>query len=165
MLFKVVLCPVAARFARGRNVGLASFRIHGGMAMFEVNWVAILVLAVFRNALGTLWYSPVLFEGTWCRLNGVTPARMREGLPRNIAVELVGNVILAMALSWVVRLAGVTGIGAGAAIGVLAWFGFVATTSIADVTWAKRPVLLWLIDNGVRVIGFAVMGAVLAIWR
>lgn len=137
----------------------------GALDPFAVNWIAIAVLAVARNALGALWYSPILFGPAYCRMNGVTPERMGEGMPRSVLAELVGNALAAWVLAVAVRLAGATSPGLGLTIGVLAWLGFVATTSLADVTWAKRPFRLWRINNGVHLVGLAAMGAVLAVWR
>ena len=64
-----------------------------------------------------------------------------------------------------VQAAHATGVMGGAQVGALAWLGFVATTSLADVTWAKRPFALWLVNNGVHLIGLTLMGGMLAVWR
>lgn len=135
------------------------------MEGLAINWLAIIVLAIGRNALGALWYSPLLFGTAYCRMNGISPQRMGEGMPRSVAAELVGNALAAIVLASAIRLTGAGGVMAGAGIGAAAWLGFVATTSLADVTWAKRPFALWLVNNGVHLIGLTLMGAVLAVWR
>ena len=130
-----------------------------------INWLAIIVLAIGRNALGALWYSPVLFGTAYCRMNGISPQRMGEGMPQAILGELFGNLIAGTVLAAAVQAAHATGVMGGAQVGALAWLGFVATTSLADVTWAKRPFALWLVNNGVHLIGLTLMGGMLAVWR
>lgn len=135
------------------------------MEGLAINWLAVIVLAIGRNALGALWYSPLLFAEAYCRMNGISPQRMGEGMPRAIVSELVGNLIAGTVLAVAIQASHATGVMGGAQVGALAWLGFVATTSMADVTWAKRPFALWLVNNGVHLIGLTLMGAVLAVWR
>ena len=130
-----------------------------------INWLAIIVLAIGRNALGALWFSPILFGAAYCRMNGISPQRMGEGMPRAIVGELLGNLIAGTVLAVAIKAAHAAGFMGGVQIGAMAWLGFVATTSMADVTWAKRPFALWLVNNGVHLIGLTLMGAVLTVWH
>ena len=52
----------------------------------------------------------------------------------------------------------------GLGIGMLAWLGFSATGAMAGVLWEKKPFKLFAINELFRLIGFAVIGGILAIW-
>jgi hypothetical protein len=131
---------------------------------FAINWLAVLVLAVARNALGALWFSPVLFGPAYCRMNGIAPERMGEGMPRKVATEFVVNALTACVLAMAVRLAGAGGL-SGLAAGVLAWAGFVATTSLAEVDLGRAARGLVVHQQRAASGRYSGMGLVLGLWR
>lgn len=134
------------------------------MQEFAINWLAVIVVAVGKLILGAVWYSPMLFRQRWLAHAGIGSERMREGMPRNMAIDLIANIIMAFVLVHAVHYAGATSIAMGGAVGVLNWLGFVAAGSIAEVTWAKRPFGYWLINNAYAAVSLIVMGAILAVW-
>jgi len=52
----------------------------------------------------------------------------------------------------------------GAAVGFFNWLGFVAVATLGSVTFEKRPLQLYLINNGYLLLALLIMGAVLAVW-
>ena len=49
-------------------------------------------------------------------------------------------------------------------VGFFNWLGFVAVATLGSVTFEKRPLKLYLINNGYLFLALLLMGAVLAIW-
>lgn len=68
-------------------------------------------------------------------------------------------------LSKFVAAMGATSIGAGISVGFWAWLGFVATVTLASVLYERRPMSLYILNNGYQLVSLAIMGAILAILR
>jgi hypothetical protein len=50
------------------------------------------------------------------------------------------------------------------AVGFFNWLGFVAVATLGSVTFEKRPLQLYLINNGYLLLALLIMGTVLAVW-
>ena len=77
--------------------------------------------------------------------------------------DVIGSFVMAFVLVHAVHYAGAHGIGQGAAVGFFNWLGFVAVATLGMVTFEKRPLKLYLINNGYLVIALLIMGAILAV--
>ena len=53
----------------------------------------------------------------------------------------------------------------GLVVGLLAGLGWVATGLGVTYLFERRPLRLYLIDAGYHVLSFAVMGAILGVWK
>jgi hypothetical protein len=135
------------------------------MKEIPINLWAVLVAALVKMVVGAIWYSPPLFAGPWQKLTGVGEADMKAALPKAMAVDLIGSLIMAFVLAHAVVYAGAATVVLGAAVGFFSWLGFVATVTIAQVTYERRPFRLFLINNGALLVSLVLMGAILAIWR
>jgi len=135
------------------------------MQSFPINWWAILVAVIAKQALGALWYSPVVFGPAWCELAGVSEQEMKAGLVKALIPDVVAAFVMAFVLVHAVHYAGAQSLGQGAAVGFFNWLGFVAVATLGTVTFEKRPLKLYLINNGYWLIALLIMGAILAIWR
>jgi len=134
----------------------------------EINYLAVLVVAVVGMAIGALWYGPV-FGKLWISLMGWTDeqvARMKEqGMSKSYFVNFVSLLVLTCVLSFFVSMAGVETFGGGAAIGFWAWLGFVATIMLGSVLWEGRRAKLYLLNISHWLVVLILMGGILAIWR
>ncbi|MFD3266516.1 DUF1761 domain-containing protein [Phenylobacterium ferrooxidans] len=136
--------------------------------MFKnINWIAILICVVLLEALGFLWYGPVLGEA-WS-------AAYRDSIGRepdmsNIVVTqslgVVNTLILVVGLAWVFARTGINslaGIGAAAAV----WFFFNFTTMAIEYLYmglymGLLPNLV-IINMGYQLVAYLVAGAVLGL--
>ena len=130
------------------------------MQEFPINWLAILAAVVIKQAIGALWYSPALFGPSWCKLAGVSEAEMKAGLVKALIPDVIGSALMAFVLVH----AGAHNWAQGAAVGFFNWLGFVAVATLGSVTFEKRPLQLYLINNGYLLLALLLMGAVLAVW-
>lgn len=136
--------------------------------MDGLNYLAVLVAAVLNMAIGALWYSPALFGKSWMALAGFGHGDAEgraSGAPRAYALTFIGSFLMAYATARIVWYAQAQSALTGAAIGLLAWLGFVATTHAANYLFEGRPVRLYGINTGYPLVSLLVMGALLATWR
>ena len=129
------------------------------MQKFPINWFAILAAVIIKQAIGAFWYSPALFGPSWCKLADVSEAEMKAGLAKALIPDAIGS-----ALIHAVHYAGAQNWAQGAAVGFFNWLGFVAVVTLGSVTFEKRPLQLYLINNAYLLLALLLMGAVLAVW-
>jgi len=135
------------------------------MQEIPINVLALIAAALIRFVVGALWYSPVGFASAWREIVGLDEAKMRAGLPKAIAVDLVGSLIMAFVLEHAVIYAGAATLATGAAVGFFNWLGFIAVILMGTVVYEQRPLKLFFINGGFNLIALVLMGALLAIWR
>jgi len=134
---------------------------------FPINWLAIIVAAIVRLAVGTIWYSPVAFVKPWQHLTGVTPESMRKGLGRAVAIDAVLSLIMSFILLHAVMYATALQptIWTGVAVGVLNWLGFVLATHLPLWAYENRPLKLITIGTGSNLVSMILMGALFGFWH
>lgn len=128
----------------------------------------VLVAAVAAFVIGFLWYSPVLFGNLWIQAHGYSAedlAAMQQTMGPTYGASFVAQVVMAVALSILIRRTGARGAMAGAGLGFLIWLGFVATTGLTGNLFSKAPLLQFEIDAGYQAVYLLAMGAILGAWR
>lgn len=136
------------------------------MNFTDVNFLAILVAGVIHMILGFLWYGP-LFSKPWMKLVGMTQEQAQQGGPNPViylipfVTALIGFYVLAL----FINAAGMGTPAGGAATGLLAGVGFLATFAGANYLFSTRPFQLYLIDIGYPVLSLVIAGALLGVWR
>lgn len=133
--------------------------------MLPINWLAVLVAAIIRMAVGFAWYSPPLLLKPWQALTGVTPETMRAGLTKAMVVDVIASLVMAFALANIIVGAGITDWLNGALAGFWVWLGFQATLLVSLWGYENRSLKLIAINLGNNLIALVLMGALLAVWR
>lgn len=133
--------------------------------MLPINWLAVLVAAIIRMAVGFAWYSPPLLLKPWQALTGVTPETMKAGLTKAMVVDVIASLIMAFALANIIVGAGITDWVNGALAGFWVWLGFQATLLVSLWGYENRSLKLIAINLGNNLIALVLMGALLAVWR
>ena len=110
--------------------------------------LTILAAVIIKQILGAFWYSLALFGPSWCKLAGVSEAEMKAGLVKALIPDVIGSALMAFVLVHAVHYAGAHNWAQGAAVGFFNWLGFVAVATLGSVTFEKRPLKLYLINNG-----------------
>lgn len=129
-----------------------------------LSW-AMLVAAIIRFVVGGLWFSPFAFAEPWRKIVGLSPEQMKSGMPKAIAADVVGSLLMAWVLAHAVVYAGASSLGQGAAVGFFNWLGFVAVIQFTTVLYEQRPFRLFGIQSGFNLVSLLLMGALLAVWR
>ncbi len=132
-------------------------------ANVAVNYLAVIVAAVAAVVIGIVYYGLAGLGDRLARLMGSTPV----GRPG--PAQLVIGVVVALVNAWVLALLslnlGAASITDGIMLGVLAWLGFMATLSGAQVAFQGRPWNAWLITNVHDVVIQVVIAAIVTLWR
>lgn len=135
------------------------------MDPIPLNWLAILVAAIIRMAIGFVWYSPPVLLKPWQAETGITPETMRAGLTKALVVDVVASLLMAFALANIIGASGITDWFNGAMAGFWVWLGFMATLLVSLWGYENRSLKLIAINLGNNLIALALMGALLAVWR
>jgi hypothetical protein len=134
------------------------------MVQPEINYLAVLVVAVIYYLFGGLWYSPVLFGKVWLRLGGCSEENLKKSAAGGYIGSFIASLVMAYVMAMVIGWTGSDTYGMGLWAGFYCWAGFVATTHTANALFTHKPTGLNLIDIGYPLVGLLVMGAILAIW-
>jgi hypothetical protein len=89
---------------------------------------------------------------------------MKAGMTRAIAIDFLGSLIMAVVLLHAVKYAGAATAAQGMAVGFFNWLGFIAVVTIGTVTYLRKPLQLFFVQNGYLLLSLLAMGAILAVW-
>jgi hypothetical protein len=126
-----------------------------------INLLAVLLAAAVILLVSWIWYLPKVFGDAWSGLTGSDLQLSSRWLP----VGLMGNFLIALVLAILINLAHAGSVVDGLFIGILVWLGFVVTLEIDRLVREKIPFNLFMVRTGNYLIGFALAGAILAVWR
>jgi hypothetical protein len=138
------------------------------MELSNINFLALAVAAIISFAIGSVWYSPVLFGKMWQRELGFTEEYLSKG---NMALIFGSSFVLIFLMNagLAVILQGhasrditaMTGLLYGLLIGLF----FIATSIGINMLYQRKSFTLWAIDAGYQVFYLAVSGAILGAWK
>ena len=132
----------------------------------DINIFAILVAGLASWAVGSLWYSPVLFGKAWQKELGFTDEYLKQG---NLAIifgsSLILMIVMAFGLAPVIASHGDEmvwhhGIFHGAMVGLF----FAAAGMGINYLYQRRSFKLFIIDATYQVLFLSLSGLILAIW-
>ncbi len=128
----------------------------------------MLVVAALYWILGGIWYSPLLFANKFIALMGWTPQQLaalqQAGESQSLIVAFISSLVLSFILAHFVRYTKANNVADGLKTGFWLWRGFVVTTNLETVLFEQRALGLYLINNSYHLVGFLLMGAILAVW-
>jgi hypothetical protein len=132
------------------------------LTLADIDLVAVLVAALAYTALGFVWYHPKVFGTKWAELVGRSPEEMGKGAGPAYGVATVGAIVAALALDVLVIIHNqphwVDGLGIGALVGV----GFLVPVLATQSVFGGRPMGLYFLDVTYHILGFMLMGVILA---
>src|SRR6185436_18694361 len=100
------------------------------MSLDGINWLAAIVAGAIYFGLGALWYSPLLFAKVFMKYRGMTSEEMRSsGQPTDYLLALITDLVAALGLAVIVKLAGVATVVDGLGVGILVALVFALTSS------------------------------------
>jgi len=132
--------------------------------MPNINWLAVVAVAMSTFVLGGLWYSPVMFGKAWQRATGLTDDALKAGNPMII---FGGSFVLALLAAAVFALflgpkpALPLAVGAGAAAGIF----WVAASFGINYLFERKGFGLFAINAGYHATQFTLMGLILGLWH
>lgn len=137
--------------------------------MIRINYLAVLVAGLLYWLLGALWYSPLLFANKFIALMRWTPqdlaALQAAGEGKQVVIAFLSSLTLAYVLAHFLRFTHAENARDGIRTAFWLWLGFVVTSNLETVLFEQRAFGLYLISNGYHLVGFLLMGALLAVWK
>ena len=141
------------------------------MHMHNLNWLAILIAAIFTMVVGFLWYSPLLFAKAWMHEMGYDPndkakmEEMKKSAGPAYAWSFVASLFSAFTLALILHGLRAEDLHFGLMVSFHVWLGFVATVQLTGALFMKQSMKLFAINTGYQLVCYLVMGAVLAVWQ
>lgn len=126
----------------------------------QIDLLTVVVAAALNMVIGYLWYSKWLFGPAWHKLCHVSK---KDCCSEKTSILFSGIVSLVIAyfLAFFEGYLGISTVTDGMYIGFCIWLGFVATTQISSVIWCGRPVKLFVLNAGAKLLSYLVMGGVI----
>ena len=135
----------------------------------KIKYPAVIVATLVHYILGGLWYSPLLFGNKFIQLINWTPEQLRQVESQSHAKELVLAFVMSLVLVYIlahfVQYTKATNAVGGIQTAFWIWLGFVVTTQAPTVIFEGRSFGLFAINVAYQLVGCALAGAILAIWR
>ncbi len=131
---------------------------------FEVNWLAVLIAALAKFAIGGVWYAPPAFGPRWGALVGVTPAAFKARMVPAMTTDLAASLVLAWILANVLQFTGASGLIPGVRVSFFLWLGFVATPLLSTTVYEGRPIALFSINASYWLVSMLIMGGLIGSW-
>lgn len=137
------------------------------MELTNINYLAVLVAALSAFAIGSVWYSPLMFGKGWQKALGLSDEDIKDANMLVIfgtsfllmVIMAFGLAILFNALSpngsdWL------SGLKQGLFIGVF----FIATSYGVNILYQRKTFKLWAIDSGYQVLLLGIMVLIIGAW-
>ena len=125
--------------------------------------------AVLNMLIGFLWYSPMLFSKPWMKAMGFKKEDIDEAKKKDMnmkyAMMFVASLILAWVMQMFIMMLGAHTFSDGMKLGFFIWLGFTATAQFGHWIFSGKPKELFYIDTTYHLVGYTLMGGLLAVWR
>jgi hypothetical protein len=134
----------------------------------HINVWAVLVSAVAFWALGSLWYSPVLFSKRWQKEVGMTPEKIKQvNMVLTFGLSFIIQLLMVWALNFVINVhkPELVTLSMGLVLGLFTGFFFSMLSTGINYLFQRRSFVLWLIDGLYIVVGLGIAGIILAVWK
>jgi len=131
------------------------------MQDMQIDWMVVIIAAVLNMIIGYFWYSQWLFKKTWQSLCKHGSKEMR-GDKLYLLYGFINSLVIAYFLAFFEGMLGVVTVTDGMFLAFYAWLGFTATTQIGSVIWCGRPLKLFVLNSGCKLVSYLVMGGVIA---
>ncbi len=136
------------------------------MDFSSVNWLAVVACVVISMVTGTIWYNPKTFFPMWWKVVGAGREQPgMENMGMTWALTVVSSAVQAVALAFMLNALEISTAGAGARLGFMLWFGFIAPTYLVNKLFAGHGLKIWAIEIGNHLVNFLIFGALLAVWK
>ena len=134
------------------------------LAFSNINWLSVIVASLAAFAIGSVWYSPVLFSKTWQKESNLTNYDLKNAsMPVIFGFGVRADVHFGRDPRYVHR----EGRQPHSQDSLpVSWrgIGWIVTALGVNYLFARKSITLFLIDAGYFVVFFAAMGLILGAW-
>jgi hypothetical protein len=129
--------------------------------MRGINHVAVVVAVVLHQVVGFLWYAVAFAKQG---LAGWKPEGVNEAAPSLIVLDVLGWLLAAYVVAWLVRETRRHSAAGGALLGALLWLGVAAPTLVPHYAFGGVPAAIIMVDAANALVGYVLTGAVIGGW-
>jgi hypothetical protein len=134
----------------------------------DINYLLVLLAAIVGMLVGAAWYSPLLFGNEWQKYSRFSAEDLEKNKQNNTgkyyAIQFGGTILMSYLLAQLVCLLHATSFSDGAKIGFWLWLGVVVPVLLSSVLWARKSVVVYLIDIGHYLASLVLMGGIFGLW-
>jgi hypothetical protein len=130
----------------------------------EINWIAVVVVALIYFAIVFFWYFPKAFGNLWLKLVG-KESEPKSKIIRDTIIMIPTSFITVLIIEIIMDLTNMNEIASALLLNLLLWIGFVGLIGINQNNFNDRGIKLFLIEYMVYLVGFLIAGLVLAVWQ
>jgi hypothetical protein len=130
---------------------------------FQINWVVVILGAIFNMVLGFIWYGP-FFGKLWLKLIGKKTEEIDSKAGMYI-LTFIASLVGAYVLAVVIEGLAISLWWQGIVMGAVLWVGIGATATLNTNTFEDSPRGTWVLFALYQLIVFSAEGFVLAIWK
>ncbi len=132
----------------------------------SIRLVAVGLSGVASFVLGFLWFA-VLFRQPYLNGLGKTAEQLANGpsILQASLLQLLGNLVMAYVLAWLIRHTGQQTVMGGLRVGALSWLGFIAAVIGPMYAFQAFSFQFFVITAGYPLVALLTMGAILGWWN
>jgi hypothetical protein len=137
------------------------------MDISNINFLAVLVAALASFALGSVWYSPLMFGKSWQKAVGLTDDDIKNSnmlLTFGFSFLLMFIMAFGLALLFKGHNSNETNWFVGLVHGLFVGLFFIATSYGVNMLYQRKPFKLWIIDAGYQITLLGIMGTIIGAW-
>lgn len=131
----------------------------------QLNWVGILGATVATMAVGSLWYSPLVFGKKWMKLVGIDEKKANENGGKAIGIAIATSLVASYVLAHVTYLSyqffGGSYLAAALSTAFWLWLGIAATMMIMHDAFERRPWKLTTLNVSSQLVSLLAMALVI----
>jgi hypothetical protein len=124
-----------------------------------VSVLAGIVATVLTMVFGGIWYHPKVFGTVWANVHGY-PLSSLQADAKHYVFAFLNTLVLAWVFGGLLSRFTIYGLVDSICLAFILWLGFVATTHMSGVIWAKKPFKAYLIDTSFFLVALLIMAVV-----
>jgi hypothetical protein len=129
----------------------------------RINHLAVWVAAIVYFVFGWLWYT--IFSAPWMAATGKTAAEAQGSVGLYVGSFVLGLILAYATAIALARRAEDQTAAQGVSFALFMGIALYATQTLNQTLYESRPIVLWAIDAGYVIVGFAMIGAIVGAWK
>jgi hypothetical protein len=139
------------------------------LPLYDVNYIAIILLTFVHILIGYFWYSPFLFGNAWLDSIGMKKEDSKKMHNKYMAKKMilaliVGFVLINMLAQSIAGVSEIDSVYESIELGFWLWLGFIATTMMATVLWEGKPWRYYWTNSLYWLVSMIVSSIILFYW-
>lgn len=130
----------------------------------RTNHVAVIVTVVLHQILGFLWYSVAPWAVPRLEALGKPASDVNAVDPVALGLDIVGWILAAYVVAWLIQKTGVNSAGGGAMLAVILWLGLALPTLVPHYAFAGLQTIVTVVDAANVLVALLITAIILAVW-